>query len=378
MATILDTYDVTQLEAGGTIGESVMRQLNDMSRIPLPFTDRVGSGTHSNPYSSWLVDRLQDPATDNAVIDGSEGRSNQSFQPVYARVGNHSQISTKTLHVSRRLMESDTLAYQNELSHQVTRRSQELRRDVEAMALLNNTAVTDTGAGGNAGETAGLEAWISNKNELDVTIYDATAGNASQYRDLSTGGITIGGWPAITPSGGVGNVAAVDYSSVTAVNALTEVAMLDVVEQLYNNGYGDSANYVAMCRPPLKRRISSFMFSSSARVGTLVTQQGDSTNARIANGSVDVLKTDFGVLELVPNRLMQVSGDGTPDSDTLFIMDPSMIQISYLHGYRVYPLARTGLLEKREMAVDWMLKPLNWCAVGAVFGIDASAAMTAT
>ena len=174
MATILDTYDVSQLEAGGMINEDVMQQIFDISQIPLPFTSRVGTTSHSNPYFSWPVDRLQAPATDNAVIDGSEGRSNESFAPVFARVGNTSQISTKTLHVSTRLQESDTVAYRNELARQVTRRGNELRRDVEAMALLNNTSVTDTGAGGAAGETAGLEAWISNKDELDQDIYDAT------------------------------------------------------------------------------------------------------------------------------------------------------------------------------------------------------------
>ena len=90
-------------------------------------------------------------------------------------------------------------------------------------------------------------------------------GNASQYRDLSTGGIAIGGWPAITPSGGVGNVAAVDYTSVTAVNALTETAIRDVVEQLYTNGFGGMNNYVGMARPAVCRRISEYMFTSSAR-----------------------------------------------------------------------------------------------------------------
>ena len=377
MATILDTYDVSQLEAGGMLNEDVMQSIFDLSSIPLPFTSRVGRTSHDNPYFSWPVDRLQAPSTSNAVIDGSEGRSNQSFAPVYARVGNTGQISTKTLHVSVRLQESDTIGYQNELSRQVMRRGNELRRDVEAMAMLNNTSVTDTGDSGNAGETAGLEAWVSNKNVLDATVYDATAGNASQYRDLSTGGIAIGGWPAITPSGGVGNVAAVDYTSVTAANAITEVAMLDVVQQLYENGYGEDRNYVAMCRPALKRRVSSFFFSSSARIGTLVSQEGDSTQPRIANGAIDLIKTDFGVIELTPNRLMQLS-NASPACSSMAIFDPGMISLSYLHGYRTYPLARTGLLEKREIAVDWGLRVHNWEALGWIFGIDETAAMTAS
>jgi len=378
MATILDTYDVSQLEAGGMINEDVMQQIFDISQIPLPFTSRVGTTSHSNPYFSWPIDRLQAPSTTNAVIDGSEGRSNQSFAPVYARVGNTSQISTKTVHVSDRLIDSDTVAYRNELARQVMRRGNELRRDVEAMALLNNTSVTDTGSGGAAGETAGLEAWVSNKDELDNTIFDATPGNASQYRFQGGGTLTIGGWPAITPSGGVGNVAAVGYGSVSSVGAITEVAIRDVVEQLYENGFGGSNNYIGMARPAVCRKISEYMFTSSARIGTLVNQASDGTTPRVANGAVNIFATDFGVLELVANRLQPLSGDGSPASDTMFIFDPGYLSISYLSGYRTKPLARTGLLEKREISVDWGLRVHNWTAVGAIFGIDSSAAMTAS
>ena len=65
---------------------------------------------------------------------------------------------------------------------------------------------------------------------------------------------------------------------------------------------------------------------------------------------MNIFATDFGVLELVPNRLMAQS-NASPASDTMFIMDPGYLSLSYLHGYRTYPLAKTGLLEKREIAV---------------------------
>ena len=55
-----------------------------------------------------------------------------------------------------------------------------------------------------------------------------------------------------------------------------------------------------------------------------------------------------------------------------------MVSLSYLHGYRTYPLARTGLLEKREIAVDWGLRVHNFEALGWIFGIDETAAMTAS
>ena len=41
ITTTLDTYDRTQLEAGGTINEALMQQIFDLSQIPLPFTMRA-------------------------------------------------------------------------------------------------------------------------------------------------------------------------------------------------------------------------------------------------------------------------------------------------------------------------------------------------
>lgn len=367
---VTDAYDLQALDLGGRISEDVMGKIFDISDIPLPFTSRVGSGTHHNEVCEWTVDRLQAPVA-NAVIDGTVSATDDSFNSPETRVRNNGQISTKTLFVSTRAQESSTIGYARALAYQVSRRGNELRRDVERACLLNNANVQDTGAGGSAGETAGLEAWIDNENELNTSIINATAGNATQYRDLSTGGIAIGGWTNHT----AGIIPAVDYTSVTAVNALTETSVKDVVEQLYTNGADPS---VLMARPAVIRRLSEFMFTSSARIATqLGSESAQSTAQRVAVGSVNVMVTDFAVLELVPSRIQIQSGDGTPDSDTVFIFDPSMIQISYLHGYRAYDLAKLGLQDRKEIAVDWALKPLNWTSVGAIFGVDDAAAVTA-
>lgn len=369
---VTDAYDLSQLNLNGMIREDVMNQIFDISAIPLPFTSRAGTGSHGNSYFEWPVDRLASPDTSNAVIDGSEGRSDESSNPTYARVGNHSQISTKTLHVSTRANESNTIGYARALAYQVMMRGNEARRDVEAIALSNQASRADTGNGGVAGLSAGLEAWIADEDVLGTTIYDATDGNASQYRDQSTGGIAIGGWPNATGNA----IGAVDYSSVSAVNALTETAIKDVVEGLYTRG---SDPTVLMARPSVIRRLSEFMFTSSARVATLTNQDGAASTAqRVAQGSVNVMVTDFSVLELVPNRLMQQSGDGSPDSDTVFIYDPNYVDLSYLMGYRTVELAKTGLQDKREVQVDWSLCVKSWEAIGAVFGVDDAAAVTAS
>ena len=55
-----------------------------------------------------------------------------------------------------------------------------------------------------------------------------------------------------------------------------------------------------------------------------------------------------------------------------------MLAIDYLHGYRVEPLAKTGLSDKRMMAVDWTLRVNTQRAHGAILDIDETAAVTAS
>ena len=63
--------------------------------------------------------------------------------------GNHSQISDEVIAVSYRADASDTIGRTKELAYRITRGNQQVRRDVEAIALHNQASVagTDTVAG---------------------------------------------------------------------------------------------------------------------------------------------------------------------------------------------------------------------------------------
>ena len=50
--TNLDAYNLKNVNLDGLIHEDVMSQIWDISQIPLPFTERAGSGSHSNQYFS--------------------------------------------------------------------------------------------------------------------------------------------------------------------------------------------------------------------------------------------------------------------------------------------------------------------------------------
>ena len=369
---ITDAYDLSQLAVGGTIRESVMDQIFDISDIPLPFTSRIGKTSHDAPKFEWVVDRLRAVDTTNAIIDGADsGAATVAAGPPEARAGNHSQISQKIVHVSHRANAVNTIGYARALAYELSMRGNELRRDVEAMSLMNNANVEDTGATGVAGESSGLEAWLDDENELNGTIFLTTDGLPSSYRDQSDGISNIGGWT--NQNNGIIDV--IDYTLMATPAALSEIAIKDVVEQLYISGADPT---VFMARPAVCRRLSEFMFTSAARVATLTNQGGETSHAqRVAQMSVNVMVTDFSVLEIVPNRLMQASGGGTA-SDTAFIFDPNFLSLSYLQGYQVDPIGKVGLSDKSTVSVDWGLRVHNWTALGGIVGILNTAAVTAT
>lgn len=68
-----------------------MDRIFDISRIPLPFTDSVGSLSTGNSYKEWTLDELAAPDTDNAEVDGADATGNDT--KIGSRVGNHCQIS---------------------------------------------------------------------------------------------------------------------------------------------------------------------------------------------------------------------------------------------------------------------------------------------
>jgi hypothetical protein len=340
-AANLDAADLIGVADGGLIKEDVMSQIWDISKIPLPFTDLMGSDTSGNPYTEWTQDRLQVVDLTNAAIDGADSAGNDSNTGL--RVGNHHQISTKAIQVSTRAIVSDTIGFANTLSYQVMMRQRELRRDVEAIMMEQTESVADTGAA--PGISAGFPSWLTSSVEFGV------------------GGV-VGGYGATSPT-------IVDAPTPGAARALAESLIRDVAQSIYDLGGNPST---LMCTTAQIRSLSEYMFTSSARIATLTgnTSSDGSTNAQVAKGSVNVFVTDFGVvLTMVANRLQQTHVDAVATQvNDVFLIDPAMVRQSLLHGYRTEPLAKTGLSDKRQIIVDWTLKVLNQEAHGMIMDCD--------
>lgn len=327
---------------GGLVREDVMDKIWDISKVPLPFSDMIGSDRSENSYKEWTVDALQAVDTSNALVDGADVTSND--ENLGSREGNHHQISGKRVQVSHRARNVNTIGRSDELSYQIIMRQRELRRDVEAISLTYQASRADNGT--LAGLSAGLNSWIITNDDRGAT---ATAtGFANGVVAAATQGTT---------------------------RTLTETLIRQAIEDVYTQG-GDSQ--VLMSIPEMIRRISQYMFTSSARIATLTSDQGKSAEAATAMGSVNVFVSDFGVVELVANRLMPITNSGAGTENTeVFVIDPMHLRHSFLQGYQTEPLAKTGTADNRMMTVDWTLCVLNEKAQSIIADIDYKNAVTA-
>ena len=401
----LDAADLKSVAAGGLIREDVMNKIFDISRIPLPFTDMIGTESSDNSYKEWTIDALSQADVTNAVVDGSDASGNDTATG--ARIGNQHQIAQKTVRTSYRVDASNVIGRAKELAYQLTRRQQELRRDVDAILLKNQASVADDG-GSAAGNLGGLPSWL-------------VTNQASGY-GYGSGG-AVGGF-------NTGTKLTVARTPSTSARALTETFLRDSVQDVFLQG-GDPSIFMAV--PSVVRKLSEYMFTSSARVATLMSDTEGAKQAAVAMGSVNVFVTDFGTLKLVPNRLQpfepigssltngltagviyvvnavgasslaqwnaagwpgtklpkagqwfkatatSVAGGGSVKLATsnAFVLDPEYLAISYLKGYRTDELAKTGLAENRQISVDFTLIVNNEKAHALIGDIDHTAAVTA-
>jgi len=316
-----------------------MQLISDISDFPLVFSGMIGTDSHSNPYTEWTKDELAHPDLSNDVVDGSDQSNNDSR--LGDREGNHSQTSVKQVKVSMRANATDNIGRAREVSYQLARRTTELRRDMEAIMAAEQASIADDG-NTVAGLSASLASWLTTNTFRGVGGAD-------------------GGFGATSPT-------VVDAPTTGTKRGLTETLIRDAAQAAYEAGGNPD---MLMGVPAVIRKLSEFMFDSSARIGIQQTQTTKQEVASKAIGSVNVFVSDFGsVLKFTPNRLQPVYTD--VDVSTVFLIDPAGLRHSFLTGVHADQLAKTGLSEDWLASADWTLKVLNEAQHALIADIDST------
>jgi hypothetical protein len=292
--------------------EDLTDVIYNISPTDTPFMSSVGKTKATAVYHEWQTDALAAAVANNAAVEGADATS-LTVTPT-ARVGNRTQISTKTVQIAGTQESVDKAGRKSEKAYQLAKASSELKRDMEKTLLSNNVAAA--GNSSTARTLGGLQAWLGTNAVLGS---GGTAGS---------GGTTA-------------RVSGTDA-------AFTEAMLKSAVKQAFVQGGNPS---VLMVTPTQKQVVSGFAGIAEQRY------QAPSNAPTTIVGAADVYLSDFGTLSVVPNRFMTAdSGDG---GEVAFVLDPEYAAVAYLRPFQTNELAKTGDSEKTQLLVEYTLEVKN-------------------
>jgi len=268
------------------IREDLQDAIYSISPTTTPFISTVGRSKAKNTYHEWQTDSLSDVDLTNAKIEGADAEA--AVLTPTTRVGNYTQISDKVISVSTTDNVVDKAGRSTETAYQLAKASSELKRDMEAIVLSDQAQ--NAGSNSTPRKLGGLQSWITT-NVVD-----------------------------------------------TAGAAPTEDNLNEAMLKAYTAG-GEPTMFLVS--PATKQAVSKFAGIAEQRF----MAPGNKPTTIV--GTADVYMSDFGTLNVVPDRFC-------PD-EVSFIVDSSMANIAYLRPFKQTKLAKTGDSEKTMMNVEWTL-----------------------
>ena len=313
MAIFANTY--TSYDAKGN-REDLADVIYNISPEDTPFLTMAKRDKANAVLTEWQTDTLASPNTSNAVLEGDEATAD-SRTPT-TRVGNYCQISRKVIVVSGTQEVSDKAGRKSELAYQLSKASAELKRDVESIIFSNQGAVS--GSTTVARKTGSLLAFLKTN-----TSY-GTGGANPTWTNIPTGTRTDG-----------------------TTRSFTEALLKTAIVSVYSQG---GTPRVLMVPPAQKQVASTFAGIAQIRFNA------EGVKPATIVGAADIYVSDFGNVEIVPNRYMR--------SRDAVVLDPKYCAVAYLRPFKQEPLAKTGDAEKRMCLVEWALKIGNEAAHGII------------
>ena len=304
-----DTYDAVGIR------EDLQDVIYSISPTETPFMSSAAREQVKNTFHEWQTDALAAAVTNNAVIEGDDATLDAASAT--SRIGNYTQIMDKTVVITGTQESVDKAGRASELAYQIAKKSKELKRDIESTLLTNQARAA--GDSSTARTFGSIGAWIATNDNLAGDGTSPTANNGSDARNDGT------------------------------QRALTEDMLKDVIKNVWNAGGNPS---VVMVGPFNKQKISGFTGGST---------RFDASEDKTLYTSIDVYSSDFGDLEVVPNRFSR-------DRDAL-VLDMDYWSVGFLRDFTMHELSKTGDAEKRQLLVELTLISRNEAASGGVFDL---------
>ena len=290
----------------------------DISPTETPFMSSVGKTKATAVYHEWQTDSLAAATTGNAAIEGADATS-ATLAPT-VRLGNYTQIIQKTVQVSGTLDTVNKAGRKSEKAYQLAKASAEIKRDLETILTANQ--------GRNAGTTTiarrmgSLLSWIKTNSD-----------KASDGSDPATIGVS-------TRTDGT-------------QRTFTEALLKTVVAEVFESG---GSPKILMVGSAGKQKVSSFAGIAQQRY------MAPSNTPTTIIGAADVYLSDFGTMQVIPQRFMR-------NRDAL-VLDPEYAALAYLRPFQTNDLAKTGDSENTQLLAEVTLEVKNEAAHGIIADLN--------
>lgn len=311
---VYKTYDAVGIR------EDLADIIYNISPTDTPFMSNVGKGSTNGTYYEWQVDSLA-TAADNKQVEGADAPA--AAASATTRVGNYTQIASKTVSVSGSNEASDAAGRASEMAYQLAKSGMELKRDME-FSLVGVDKAQAAGSGSAARELGSVYSWLA------TNCLVGSGGLAPNDGETT---------PTVEGNGTHTYTAGTDRD-------FTEDLLTEVVEDIWQQGGNPS---IIMCGAARKAELTDF---------TGTANQYKSVDPKTIVNAVDIYVSDYGELTVVPNRHML--------SDSVLVLQPDMFSVDYYRDFQTIDLAKTGDADEKQMLVEYTLCSKNEAASGVI------------
>ena len=306
------------------IREDLADIIYNISPTETPFMSGVGKTKATNTLHQWQTDALSAVAA-NAQAEGAT-ITYPTINPT-VKLGNYTQISSKSVQLSGTNEATVAAGRNSELAYQVAKSAKELKRDMET-ALLSNVAAAAGNAGAPTRKLGGVQTWIS-------TNVSAGAGG----------------------SGAGGGAIRTDGTQ----RPFTESLLKDVLVDCFNSGGNPN---MIMVNAFNKQTLSGFTGGST---------RFDAAEDRRLITSIDVYESDFGTMQVSPNRFIRgANSTSAKIGQDAHILDMEYWAVSFLRDFSLQNPAQTADADQRFMVAEYTLESRNEAASGMVTDLTTS------
>lgn len=306
-----------------TVGnrEDLIDKVFMISPTDTPFVSAISQTSATAVYHEWQTDALSTPIATNAAIEGAD--ASYSVEAPTARLGNYSQIVLDAFSVSN-TQESVKHAGPNQIARLQAKTMMQLKKDIEASAIVNGTSSAGTSSTGR--QMKGLAGWVS-----------------TNYIGGTGGSAPVAGNPGTGPVAGT-------------AQAYTESLLKTGLLEAYTQG----GNVNLLLLTPTGKQVQSSFSGNITRMQD-VNNSGEIT----LKTSYTIYQSDFGEVTCVPNRVLANVGD-----KAVYGVDTDMFALAVLRGMETEEMATTGdarnfqirwegTLEARNQASSFQIRDLN-------------------